>query len=301
LIFVPTLSACRPAGDGAAGGTDIGPETPHLQEAAAQDTPLRFQAYPFTITDASGNEVAFPARPSRIISLVPSATETLLALGAQGSLVARTVFDADPTLASLPSVGGGLQPNLESLVSLDPDLVIRFAGDADPDTPARMDDFGSRHMAVRLDQIQDVRAFIADLGSVTGSHDRARTLLARIDGTLEDIRRAVEKRPRRRVAYVLGGSPPWVAGPGTFIHELLVLAGGENSFADLDALYGPVSAEELLVRSIDLIIAPEGAELLLPSSSIPVALVSPSVELPGPGLAEAARELAELLHPEAFQ
>jgi iron complex transport system substrate-binding protein len=126
-------------------------------------------------------------------------------------------------------------------------------------------------------------------------------MVAEIDSTLAEIRRRVEGRPRVRVAYILGGSPPWVAGPGTFIDELLTAAGGENSFSDLGALYGPVSPEEFLVREIDLLLAPEGGEFSLPSVRVPLVRVSPALELPGPDLAREAWRLAEILHPEAFR
>jgi iron complex transport system substrate-binding protein len=164
-----------------------------------------------------------------------------------------------------------------------------------------LDDMGVRHLAVRLDRVADVRTLMRELGAVTGLPDRAVELVAEMDAALDEIRRRVQGRPRVRVAYVLGGSPPWVAGPGTFIDELLATAGGENSFSDLEALYGPVSPEEFLVREIDLLLAPEGGEVLLPFTGIPLVRVSPALELPGPDLAQAAWRLAEILHPEAFR
>jgi iron complex transport system substrate-binding protein len=152
-----------------------------------------------------------------------------------------------------------------------------------------------------LDRVADVRALIAELGALTGLGDRAGELVAEMDATLDEIQRRVTGRPRVRVAYILGGSPPWVAGPGTFIDELLATAGGENSFSDLEALYGPVSPEEFLVREIDLLLAPEGGEVFLSSDRVPLVRVSPALELPGPDLAQAAWELAKLLHPEVFR
>jgi len=157
------------------------------------------------------------------------------------------------------------------------------------------------HMAIRLDRVEDVRALTENLGTIMERRDRARELVTEMDSTLLEIRRRVEEQPRVRVAYILGGNPPWVAGPGTFIDELLTIAGGENSFSDLTALYGPVSPEEFLVREIDLLLAPEGGEVLLSSMRIPLLRVSPALELPGPDLARAALHLAELLHPEVFR
>lgn len=304
LAIFPALSAlafpgCAPANGDSSSGPDPGGEARGASEPVAGSSAPG--AFPVHIEDASGSSLIFQEPPTRIVSLVPSATRTLQALGAQSLLVGRTEYDTGNALAHLPSVGGGLQPSLETLVALDPDLVIRFAGESDLATPKRLDDMGVRHFAVRLDRVEDVRALVAELGALTGLQDRAGELAAEMDATLGEIQRRVKGRPRVRVAYILGGNPPWVAGPGTFIDELLASAGGENSFSDLEALYGPVSPEEFLVREIDLLLAPEGGEVFLPSAGIPLLRVSSALELPGPDLAQAAWHLAELLHPEVFR
>jgi len=300
LLFLGTgLLSCAPVDEG-------GP-APSSSEAKATGDRGQSEGFgapgvfPIQLEDASGSFLVFHKPPSRVVSLVPSATQTLLALESMGALVGRTEYDTGSALAHLPSVGGGLEPSLETLVALAPDLVIRFAGESDLSTPARLDDMGVTHMAIRLDRVDDVRALMEDLGTIMGRGDRARELVTEMDATLLEIQRRVQGQPRVRVAYILGGNPPWVAGPGTFIDELLTTAGGENSFSDLTALYGPVSPEEFLVRDIDLLLAPEGGEVLLSSTNIPLLRVSPAFELPGPDLARAAWHLAELLHPEAFR
>jgi iron complex transport system substrate-binding protein len=122
-----------------------------------------------------------------------------------------------------------------------------------------------------------------------------------MDAALADIRDRVKGRPRMQVAYLLGGSPPWVAGGGSYIEELLELAGGDNVFADLDGRFGPVNVELFLVRDIDLILAAEGVEISIPGADTPVRRVSPGVEIPGPNLADAALAFARAIHPEAFR
>ena len=265
------------------------------------ETDHEFKGFPATLTDAAGRSWVFEAPPGRIVSLVPSATRTLEALGVRSRLVGRTAFDTAASLIDLPSVGGGLNPSLEILLALRPDLVIRHAGESDRATPLRLDEVGVRHFAVRPERIQDVRDLIRDLGRVTGREIQADSLLEDLDASFEEIRTRIAGRPPVRVAYLLGGNPPWVAGPGTFIHELLVAAGGENPFGDLKAPYGPVSPEEFLVRDIQLVLAPEGSEVFLPSPSPPLVRVSPNMELPGPDLPRFLRELALLLHPQVFR
>lgn len=247
------------------------------------------------------NEVGLELPPQRIISLIPSASEILHALGAGSLLVGRTDFDTTRILAHLPSVGGGLHPNLEAIVALEPDLVIRFAGDSDPTTPLRLDELGIPHIALRPDGIQDIRNSILTLGTLTQRVQEAETLLEGIDAILAEIRSRIGERAPIRVGYLLGGNPPWVAGPGSYIEELLELAGGVNVFSDLTGLYGPVNVEVFLVREIDLLLAPEGVEVAIPETAIRLRRVSPSLEIPGPNLAQDAWALARILHPEAFR
>jgi iron complex transport system substrate-binding protein len=194
-----------------------------------------------------------------------------------------------------------LDPNLEAIALLEPDLVIRFAGESDPDTPRRLTDLGIPHFAVRLDRVADVETLFSDLGRITGREEESGAFVQEIRDTLDSIRNAVRGRDPVRVAYLLGGNPPWVAGSGTYISELLVAAGGENVFSDLGDLYGPVSPETFLVRDIDLILAPEGAEVVIPGDGIPIERVPAGLELPGPDLVHSARAVAALLHPGAFR
>jgi iron complex transport system substrate-binding protein len=253
------------------------------------------------LVDAAGQELTFQTAPERILSLIPSASEILYALGAGSQLVGRTDFDTTALLAHLPSVGGGLHPNLEAVVGLAPDLVIRFAGGSDQATPLRLDELGIPHLALRPDGVEDIRTSIGLLGTVAQRGQQADSLLAQIDTTLSEIRRRVEGRDPVRVAYLLGGSPPWVAGPGSYIEELLELAGGINVFSDLSGLYGPVNVEVFLIREMDLILAPVGGELGIPETDVPIRRVNGSLEIPGPSLAHNAWELARILHPEAFR
>ena len=279
-------------------GCDVftGREVPARPE---QPEPSR-ASYPLQLVDASGARHTFDTAPQRIVSLVPSATEALLAMALGDRLVGRTDYDRMPQLTGLPSVGGGLQPNLEILVSLDLDLVIRFAGDSDLTTAERLTDLGIPHFAVQPDGIEDVLTIIRDLGSITDASGAADAMLREIRDALDDVARRVDGLPKPRVAYLLGGDPPWVAGPGTYIDELMAVAGGKNVFDDLGTLYAPVSIEALLDRDLDLILLSDGLTPPSPLAHVASAVLPASVEIPGPGLGEAARDIARLIHPGAF-
>jgi iron complex transport system substrate-binding protein len=266
----------------------------------ADDPEASRASYPLQLVDDAGTRHTFEAAPRRMISLVPSATETLLAMALADRLVGRTDYDRMSELTKLPSVGGGLQPNLEILVSLDLDLVIRFAGDSDLATAGRLTELGITHFAVQPDGIENVLAIIRDLGRITGASDAAEVLLSEIQIDLDDVARRVAALSKPRVAYLLGGDPPWVAGPGTYIDELIALAGGRNVFHNLGLLYAPVSMEALLDRDLDLIFLSNGLTKPPPLAHVPSAVLPASVEIPGPGLGRAAQDIARLIHPGAF-
>lgn len=250
-----------------------------------------------TVVDATGTERHLQGPAERIVSLVPSATNTLRALGVEARLVGRTDFDGELWAKDLPSVGGGLQPNLEEIVALHPDLVVRFAGEQDARTPARLDDLGITHFAIRPDRLEDVYASITQLGALTGSEEAAAILVAGIRAELDALRSAVASRPRLRTVYVLGGTPPWVAGSGTYIDDVVSLSGGDNVFSDLGSLYGSVSPEQMRARDIDVVLVSSAADFdsaLAPNARI--VEIGGTLEIPGPGTAEAAWLLAELLH-----
>jgi iron complex transport system substrate-binding protein len=282
ILLVLTASASL----GCAG--DDGDERP------SADATLRSEV---RLVDASGTELVLERPARRIVSLVPSATETLRAMGAAGVLVGRTDFDTASWAERLPSVGGGIEPDVEALVALEPDLVVRFAGEQDPRTPARLDALGIPHLAVRPDRVEDIYRTAELLGEATGFEAAADSLAAAIRSQLDAVAASVRGLERVRVAYVLGGTPPWVAGPGTYIHEVVSLVGGDNVFADLGALYAAVSPEELRTREIDVVLLADGATLdrsLTPGARLE--RVRADLEIPGPDVVDAAHHVAELLH-----
>lgn len=250
-----------------------------------------------TFVDADGRDVRLHVPVRRVISLVPSATQTLEALGARSTLVARTDYDTASWAAALPSVGGGLEPSMETIVSLHPDVVIRFGGPQDPRTPSRLDDLGVPHLAIRPDDVQDVLDIVRLLGRLTGRDDEAAALAARLTAQLDSVGARWADAPLVRTTYVLGGDPPWVAGPGTYVDDLIRMAGGVNVFADLGTLYAAVSPEELVERDVDVVLLSAGSSF---DRSVvrgtPVVEVGDVVGIPGPTVGEAARLVARALH-----
>jgi iron complex transport system substrate-binding protein len=249
------------------------------------------------LIDASDAPLTLPAPARRVVSLVPSATETLRAMGRDDVLVGRTDYDTQPWAAHLPSVGGGLEPNLEAIVALEPDLVVRFAGEQDTRTPARLTELGIPVMSVRPDRIEDIFRTLQLLGTAIDDRHTADSLALSLRQGLEEAGSKARALPRLRVAYLLGGTPPWVAGPGTYIHEVVSLMGGDNVFADLELLYAAVSPEELRSRSIDVVLvsAQDGFDASL-TPGARIEYVGAALEIPGPGVVEAAYLIGERIH-----
>lgn len=270
-------------------------DAPPVDEAPADLPRANLQ-----VVDAEGRSVALEGPARRIVSLVPSVTATVLALDAGERLVGRTDFDTAAVLADLPTVGGGLGPDLEVLAALDPDLVIRFGGESDRATPERLDALGIPHVAVRPERIEDVLREVPRIGTLLGLGAEAETLVGRIRAGLDSVRTAVAGRPPVAAAYLMGGSPPWTAGPDTYVGELMELAGGRNVFDDLESPWGGVSPEQVATRDIDVILLAAGAvvdERLLEGRS--VRRLSVSLDLPGPDLVRSAWAVAEALRPDS--
>jgi len=249
------------------------------------------------LVDATGLEVTLEEPARRIISLVPSATQTLRALGAIHTVVGRTDFDLENWVLDIPSVGGGLEPNFEDIIALEPDLVVRFSGDQDPQTKSRLDELEIPQIAVRPDRLTDLYSSIILLGKATGTEPAANSIISNIKNDLADLQRWTSGKPKIHTAYILGGSPPWVAGPDTYIDEILVLAGARNVFSDLGFLYGSVSSEQFRIRKIDVVLISDRSQFdprLTPGARIEE--IGNTLDFPGPNIAEAARHVATILH-----
>ena len=275
--------------------------------------------------DRGGVHNVLPSR-ARVVSLVPGITETLLAIGAAEVLLARTRFDEQDQLAHLPSVGGGLDPSLEYLASLDPELVIMWRDPGGSGSlSAGLEDLGIAAYQVDVQEFADFRRHARNVGRLTGRAPEAEALVGELDQALNDVRRAVAGLPAPGVLYLVQSSPPMGVGPGTFLDSLIVVAGGRNILREASGRWPLLSLEDILWRDPGYVVvpvvdygAPDGAIDAMPEPLRRLAtepgwaevgavrggrLVAVDAALfgrPGPRMAEAARFLAERLHPEAF-
>ena len=209
------------------------------------------------VVDDAGRQVSLTPAPRRIISLAPSATELLIALGASAHLVARTDFDNDASLARLPTLGRTLSPSLETVVALRPDLVITASDALTDDFTERL--IGARVRVYQTDtqRLSELFASISTLSVLVGEAARGEELLRATERALGTIREAAVSGLQPRVLYLLWHSPAFIAGRDTYIDDLIRIAGGRNVFADV-AGWAQVSLEEIIARDPELIVVPRG-------------------------------------------
>lgn len=258
-----------------------------------------------TIVDDFGDSVATgPA--DRIVSLNPVTTELLFAAGRGLQVVGRTHWDLYPAEAiAVPDLGNGMGPNVEAVVGAHPDLVILYASAANRRAATSLRAAGMRTLSVRTDLIADLHRFATLYAAVTGDSAVlavADTALATVDSV-----RHLPRFPRPpRTVWHMGGPPLYVAGRGSFMGELIEVAGGINAFGDVASPSPQVSIEEVARRDPDLLlVGPAGRATIAASAAwravravrdghiavYDTALVS----RPGVRIGEAARHVRHLL------
>ena len=243
----------------------------------------------------------------RVVTIAPSLTEMVRALGAGGTLVGVSRFDVDPSVAKLPRVGGFVDPSVEAVVSLRPDLVLVQPGPGNRRPVEKLAELGIPVLLLPLHTVADTLAALREVGRALGRQKEAEALVSSLEATRARIRERARARPSPRVLLVYGFEPLVVAGPGSFADELLRDAGATNVAADAGSAY-PVYSLERAVRSkpdvvVDAADVDVGKDKIreLPFLSSARWVDVPSLALlqPGPSLGRGLEELFGLLHPGA--
>ena len=262
-----------------------------------------------SVRDDYGNLVRLGGRPQRIVSLSPATTELLFALGAGPRVVGRTQYDFWPDSARLvPSVGAGMQPNLEAVLGRHPDLVIMYASGSDRGSADRLTASGVPTAAFRMDRISDFARVAVLLGRLLDDTMRARRVVDSVTATLDRVRSATAPLPHPTVFLHAWEKPLMAIGGGSFLSELVTISGGRNIYDSLPAPSPVVTLEDVLQRNpqIVLVSPDERANILasarwraLPAVRAGRVLVYDTnlVARPSVKLGEAAVWLARLLHP----
>lgn len=262
------------------------------------------------------------APPQRIVSTAPSLTETLFALGLGPRIVGVTEFCRyPPEAASKPRIGTFLEPSFERILAQRPDLVLVVRNPVR--LAERLSQLGLRTVEVPQDSIAEILASIREIARLAGVETRGRALAASIEKQMEDVRRRASALPRRKVLFLVGRSPGTLqgmvgAGPGSFLDELIRVAGGVNALAGSPMAYPRVSVEQIVAADPDVILDMgdfahhEGKPLESPGQFRAVwgqyrliravrenqvrQAASEVLIRPGPRVGEAARGMFELIH-----
>ena len=253
--------------------------------------------------------VALAAPARRIVSLAPATTELVFALGLGDRLVGRTTWCDWPAEAkAVRDVGNGLGPNVEAVAAQRPDLVLMYPSETNRAAVAQLDGLGIPTAVLKQDAITDWSATVRWVARAGGVPERAESLLADFERRLTAVRVSDAAGPA--VFIAVGANPPIAIGAGSFISEVVTLAGGRNAFADLPAPSAPVSLEAIVARgpAVVLVLGPDS---VIPDVStrpgwraIPVvrlghvmAVDGGEFNRPSPRLPEAVRILAARLAP----
>jgi len=275
---------------------------------------------PATITDDWGREIHLETVPQRIVSHVPSITETLFALGLGDKIVGDSEYCDYPEEAKTkPKVGGYFTPNIEAIVALNPDLVLTDG--YVPELITKLDSLGIPLAVIAPKDINGILRNIELLGNVTGSQKEATELTGDMQKRIDAVVNIVSGASRPMVFYVFDATDttkPWTVGPGSFVDALISLAGGENVAASASDPWIQFNMEQLVNSNPDIILmeSSHGTAALSPSQlkELPgwqnltavkedriYIIDGDLVNLSGPRIVQGLEEIAKILHPELFK
>ncbi len=271
----------------------------------------------FTVRDMLGREVALHAPPQRIVSLTPSITETLYALGAEDLLVGVTTFcDFPPAAQQKPKVGGMVNPSLEVILSLQPDLVLATTEGNRESTIRQLDELRVPTYVVSPKNFAGVLESITRIGQLIGREAAARRVAGDLRHRADKVLAAIRGRPRPSVLYLVWADPVIAPGSHTLITELIRMAGGASVSADQRIEWPRLSLEQVVAKAPEVIIVATHSsnhvddalrrwreqKLLLPAlkAGRVHTIDGNLVHRPGPRIAEGLEALVQAIHPGAL-
>lgn len=269
------------------------------------------------VRDMTGREVEVPRAITRVVSLAPSLTEILFALGAGELTVGVTDFcDYPPKAAAKPKVGTVMAPNAEVILTLQPDLVLATTEGNRQETVLLLERLGLPTFVVRPEGLDGIYASIRSVGRLLGRPARASALVEAMRSRVSWVARQVAGHPRVRVLYVLWPDPLISAGQGSVIDNLITVAGGENVARGSGLRYPRLGLEEVLrVDPEVILLAGMGSRPLLPEAvqgwegwqvlravrtGRVRSLDGDLLHRSGPRIVEGLEAMARALHPDAF-
>lgn len=270
--------------------------------------------YPLTITDSYGQEVTFDKKPERLITVAPSITEVIFALGQQEFLVGRTDFcDYPNDVKDIDAIGTLRNPNIEKIIELEPELVIASTHFSE-EVFDQLKNLGIKVIVLNPnDSFEGVYDVISTIGLILNVNDVALEIVNDMKATVEEVMDKVKNQEKPRVYYVVGYGEfgDWTAGRGTFINEIIEMVAGVNVANDVEGW--SYSIERLLEHDPDMLIVSDKGnvkeDIALANGYEDLTAVKEGriyeinnnlLDRQGPRLAQGLKELAKILHPGVF-
>ncbi len=291
-------------------------EAPEASEPAGTEAPDSV-----SVVDDAGRTVEVVSDPQRLISLAPSNTEILFALGLGDKVVGVTDFCDYPEAAQSIEKVGGMEHNLEKIVALDPDLVLAIGGSpAQVEKAIEIEKLGLTVLVLEPGDIESIMADVELMGKATGAEKEAGQLAAQMQKRFDEITakaKGAESKPK--VFFELDAtdpSKPYTPGPGSFIDALISLAGGSNIGASAQMQWAQLSTEEIIAQDPEVIVlgdANYGVTIEMvkerPGWSVITAVENGAIypiddiliSRPGPRIIDGLEALARIIHPELFK
>jgi iron complex transport system substrate-binding protein len=293
------------------------PPMKRRQQGILTGMPFMANLAPRTFVDDLGRKIYLAKAPNRIVSLAPSVTEILFAIGVSERIIGVTQFcDYPPEAKAKPKVGAS-QPNIESLLALNPDLVIAPRAFIRPDVLDKLDQLKITVYILDAKTIEDILSHIQTLGRMLDRSAAADELATSMRRRITDVKTRTQALTHRRLLYVLNSDPLVTVGPGSFIHQLIEMAGGTNVGAAMQTPYPRLSLEEALRQDPEIIVFPVGTTEGIPETEQQrwqrwptmsavkqgrfYRISSVLLDRPGPRIVEGLEALARSIHPEAFE
>jgi iron complex transport system substrate-binding protein len=286
--------------------------TPTSVPPTATPVPPMPTPAPIQVTDDLGKALTLNAAPQKIISLAPSVTEILFAIGAGSRVVGVQDFSTyPPEAASLPKVGG-FPLNYELIASLQPDLCIG-ADITSADDIAKLEGLGVKVMVVNRTDLEGIFTNVELVGKAVGAEKAANELAASLRAELKALQERLKSATTRPRVFVELDETLYTVAPGSFIHPLIEMAGGANIAADSTNPYPQFSAEQVIAKDPEVILLTDAAYGVTADqvkarpgwdaiTAVKNGAVYPMdgdiISRPGPRILDGLKALAALIHPE---
>ncbi len=266
------------------------------------------------VEDGLGRTVRVPVAPRRIVSLAPSVTDSIVALGLGDRIVGISDFCDPPAGGPAPArVGGLINPSLETIRALAPDLLVASTSGNDPGLAAQAEALALPLYTMHAVDVAGVVAAVERLGEALGEPERGRRVAGDLSRRIAAVAARIASRPLPRVLFVVWGDPIVVPGRGAFLTDALSRAGAESITADAPGGWPSIDLETAVARAPEVILTVPRNRAFLdvvrrdPAwASVPavrrsaLAVVSEAIQQPGPRVVDGIEEVARTIHPAAL-